>query len=130
VALLKCPDCGHDVSSLAPSCVNCGRPMGASDPPETCEVILRRISGLGLFSGARWVLEAQVMSRDGIEIVANCTYSSDNELANFQGSKKEFHRAREAITNQLLRAGWQPVGSVSDGAGMSLPRFQRPPGRG
>ena len=103
MALLKCPDCGHDVSSLAPSCVNCGRPMGASDPPETCEVILRRISGLGLFSGARWVLEAQVM---------------------------EFHRAREAITNQLLRAGWQPVGSVSDGAGMSLPRFQRPPGRG
>lgn len=76
------------------------------------------------------MLEAQVMSPNGIKIVASCPYGSDNELANFQGSKREFHRAREAITNQLLRAGWQPVGSVSDGAGISLPRFQRPPGRG
>jgi hypothetical protein len=26
VALIKCPDCGKDVSDVAPSCPNCGRP--------------------------------------------------------------------------------------------------------
>lgn len=27
MALITCPDCGRDVSSLAPACPNCGRPM-------------------------------------------------------------------------------------------------------
>ena len=30
MSLIKCPDCGKDLSSLAPACVGCGRPMGAS----------------------------------------------------------------------------------------------------
>lgn len=68
MALLKCPDCGHDVSSLAHSCVNCGRPMGASDPPEMCEVILRRISGLGLFSGAPPTAENRPIRRNRVAI--------------------------------------------------------------
>jgi len=29
VALIKCPDCGKDVSSSAPNCPHCGRPMAA-----------------------------------------------------------------------------------------------------
>src|SRR5438270_3936081 len=31
--LVKCPDCGRDVSSAAPSCPQCGRPMAAVAPP-------------------------------------------------------------------------------------------------
>jgi membrane protein YdbS with pleckstrin-like domain len=27
-----CPDCGHDVSTLAPACPHCGRPMSAIPP--------------------------------------------------------------------------------------------------
>src|ERR1035437_197229 len=27
MALIKCPDCGKDVSNVAPSCPNCGRPV-------------------------------------------------------------------------------------------------------
>ncbi len=29
MALIKCPDCGKDISSNAPNCPNCGRPMAA-----------------------------------------------------------------------------------------------------
>ncbi len=32
MALVKCPDCGNDVSSEAPACVKCGRPI-ANYPP-------------------------------------------------------------------------------------------------
>lgn len=34
VALIKCPDCGKDISSEAPACPNCGRPIKSS-PPQT-----------------------------------------------------------------------------------------------
>jgi hypothetical protein len=27
MALIKCPDCGKDISDLAPACVECGRPI-------------------------------------------------------------------------------------------------------
>ena len=32
MALIKCPDCGRDVSDVAPSCPNCGRPMLQAAP--------------------------------------------------------------------------------------------------
>jgi hypothetical protein len=32
LSLTKCPDCGRDVSDLAPSCPNCGRPIAAGAP--------------------------------------------------------------------------------------------------
>jgi hypothetical protein len=32
VALIKCPDCGKDVSDVAPSCPNCGRPIMQTGP--------------------------------------------------------------------------------------------------
>jgi membrane protein YdbS with pleckstrin-like domain len=33
MALVKCPDCGHDVSTAATSCPQCGRPMTAMAAP-------------------------------------------------------------------------------------------------
>jgi len=33
MALVKCPDCGHDVSTAASACPNCGRPMAAMSAP-------------------------------------------------------------------------------------------------
>ena len=33
MALVRCPDCGRDVSSEAPACVGCGRPMRGEPPP-------------------------------------------------------------------------------------------------
>ena len=32
MALMKCPDCGRDVSDQAPTCPNCGRPIAAAQP--------------------------------------------------------------------------------------------------
>ncbi len=33
MGLIKCPDCGRDVSDAAPSCPNCGRPTRVQAPP-------------------------------------------------------------------------------------------------
>jgi hypothetical protein len=33
MALVTCPDCGREVSDLAPACPNCGRPMAARPSP-------------------------------------------------------------------------------------------------
>ena len=35
MALVKCPDCGRDVSDKAPTCPNCGRPMADSRVMDT-----------------------------------------------------------------------------------------------
>jgi rRNA maturation protein Nop10 len=34
MALIKCPDCGHDVSDTAPTCAHCGRPIAVASPVE------------------------------------------------------------------------------------------------
>jgi uncharacterized membrane protein YdbT with pleckstrin-like domain len=62
--VLACPDCGHDVSTLAPVCPHCGRPMNAAPsamqppPPNTAaeetvwrgtpspRVLIGRVAGL------------------------------------------------------------------------------------
>ncbi|MGZ7032784.1 MAG: zinc ribbon domain-containing protein, partial [Thermoanaerobaculia bacterium] len=31
--VIACPDCGHDVSTLAPVCPHCGRPSPAGTTP-------------------------------------------------------------------------------------------------
>jgi hypothetical protein len=34
MAMIKCPECGKDVSSRAPSCPNCGNPINLKSGPE------------------------------------------------------------------------------------------------
>jgi membrane protein YdbS with pleckstrin-like domain len=34
MALIKCPDCGREVSSAAPACPQCGRPLAAVSAPQ------------------------------------------------------------------------------------------------
>lgn len=33
MALIRCPDCGRDVSDAATHCPHCGRPLAAAAPP-------------------------------------------------------------------------------------------------
>lgn len=54
MALIKCPDCGSDVSSAAPSCPKCGRPIAKSkaDAPNRktsgCLVVILAVLVLGV----------------------------------------------------------------------------------
>ena len=95
-----------------------------------CEVVLRLKrdfigGGQGFaFGSAHWILEAQVATSAGIDVVASCEYSSNNDLAEYQGEKRGFQQARQRITNELLRDGWEQLGSVGFGA-LLLPSFQR-----
>ena len=42
MALIRCPDCGNEVSDAAPSCPKCGRP---SNPVQTIEKTGKRFKG-------------------------------------------------------------------------------------
>lgn len=33
MALVNCPDCGREVSDMAPACLHCGRPQPGDRPP-------------------------------------------------------------------------------------------------
>lgn len=37
MGLINCPDCGHELSDLAPACPKCARPMRGDDSPVTIE---------------------------------------------------------------------------------------------
>lgn len=35
MGLIQCPDCGKQISDSAPTCISCGRKMGATSPNPT-----------------------------------------------------------------------------------------------
>jgi hypothetical protein len=55
MALVKCPDCGKQVSELAPACPGCGRPMNAPGAIET-ERTAKQFKEMQLFAGAAFFL--------------------------------------------------------------------------
>lgn len=53
MALVKCSDCGKDVSSSAESCPNCGKPMSTSIKCPTCKSEnVNKISGASKMGSA------------------------------------------------------------------------------
>lgn len=46
MALLKCPDCGHDLSDAAPACPNCGRPNSAVAAPVRSGILASNVASL------------------------------------------------------------------------------------
>ena len=51
VALIRCEDCGHQVSDQAPTCPQCGRPIApnTAPPPQMVTRVVKQGSGCGLF---------------------------------------------------------------------------------
>ena len=48
MALVRCPDCGKEISDAAPSCIHCGRPRAAQivgDKVQTVELTAKRYKG-------------------------------------------------------------------------------------
>ena len=40
MALIRCPECGKEVSDQAAACIHCGYPLRAADLPARCAIIL------------------------------------------------------------------------------------------
>jgi uncharacterized membrane protein YvbJ len=55
--LISCPDCGRQVSDIAPACPNCGRPFNSSVtvalPPETSQQPPEVVANSGVMSGVK-----------------------------------------------------------------------------
>lgn len=53
MALIECPDCGRQVSDVAPACPGCGRPMHATVIEQTNKSIkaVKLVGGLIFFLG-------------------------------------------------------------------------------
>src|SRR6185295_1717759 len=49
--VISCPDCGHDVSTLAPVCPHCGRPSPAGTTPITAATAPRPVAEETLWRG-------------------------------------------------------------------------------
>lgn len=45
MALVKCPDCNHDVSNIAPTCPSCGRPMATTVIEATSKPLKSQAAG-------------------------------------------------------------------------------------
>jgi membrane protein YdbS with pleckstrin-like domain len=50
--VIACPDCGHDVSTLAPVCPNCGRPSPAGTTPITAATAPKTVAEETLWRGS------------------------------------------------------------------------------
>ena len=53
MALIKCPDCGRDVSTIAKACPNCGRPMNINKDGSvvTIQKTSKKIKAQGCIGG-------------------------------------------------------------------------------
>ena len=57
MALIKCPDCGKEISDTAPTCVQCGRAMAtpaAPPKPEAKGSAVQAVFGLLVAAGFGW----------------------------------------------------------------------------
>lgn len=62
MSLMLCPECGHQVSSIAPSCVSCGHPIAVYRPPvdtlaaeKTMAHVGYGLLAAGYVSGITWI---------------------------------------------------------------------------
>jgi hypothetical protein len=73
MALVKCPDCGREVSDAAPSCPGCGRPVAAAPPPPRRPFWKRPIGKPLLATLAVWIVGSYIFrSINGPKLQVKC----------------------------------------------------------
>ena len=51
MGLVRCPDCGKEISDAAPTCIHCGRPQGSAARVTTVELTSKRFKSQQLCGG-------------------------------------------------------------------------------
>lgn len=84
MALIKCPECGKEISSLAKSCPNCGCPIETINPKGIVKIKIPNIDmgDIGMFSSH----EALIRGENGVVIWKGY----HGQTANFEVEKPTF----------------------------------------
>ncbi len=111
MALIKCRECGNQVSTEATACTHCGAPQRQWDSCEIKIVVVRNSGGLtaGRF---RWSAEAvgpkgsytAAQSPPLIAFIRNDTVDASNL------SEPEAKKELNILTSKLLDEGWEFLG--------------------
>ena len=115
VALIRCPDCGRDVSDAAPACPHCGRPLanaGASAPrpaPGPAKAEPRKIS-----TGAGCLLVVIVFA-----LIGKCSEMFDEREKQQTAQTQSEARAAQAVTQRAKDSAWA-LSVAPQQAGMPL----------
>jgi len=90
---------------------------------ELCEVRAEQRRGFGM--GYKYRLEAVVLSATGEVVIDQDKIGAAMRLFPNADDDPRFRAMRAAMTAHLLAQGWEPLPSVVDGHGATLPRFRR-----
>lgn len=105
MALVKCPDCGTEISDQAPACVKCGRPRGIADQPRTVKARSGVADGVKIGFGMFVVLPVVVIGGllIGLAVIAVLPVPSSDEFGRLASESgpvtlwKNEHRRLECI---------------------------------
>src|SRR5688572_26533758 len=81
MALIKCPDCGGQVSTAAPACPHCGRPVTESAAPSASPQVHGRGEGLFLKSMNLGCLFFVLIVAVGFLVIVFADNSTENSVS-------------------------------------------------
>lgn len=101
--MIKCPECGRDVSDLAPQCPGCGRPLSRNVPEKTAKKFpVKLLIVIGAVVAVAVIALVLLLNPAGSIEALKMPYGIDPE--------EGFHRARA----QMVKAGFKQTYSDSD----------------
>src|SRR5438270_11845165 len=113
MALVQCPDCGSDVSSQAPACPRCGRPMVNQFPiaNQSAYVPKKPHKSNPLLTGCAAILGVSVLIAIATAIFDSPSSSRSRSVASTDTAQDDL-RAR-ATTKLLSTTEWSDPTSVA-----------------
>src|SRR5947209_20085778 len=125
---IYCMACGTQLPNGASFCWNCGKPQKFRSQTDEAEVEICeiRLASKQTFGGLAYscLLEAVALGPKGQRTIASRKFGMNPYFAEWERNRK-FRAERDALVNQLLLEGWQPLPSAISEDGITLPRFHR-----